>query len=158
MRLCGPYSHGSYPFSDFPPGLTKIIKSYTAFVNGGHRVDGSEIQPLDEKMILEHARKIMALGIKNIAIVGIFAIIDKSHEQRAAELIRKVIPDGNIVMSHTVSGIGYLSRENASILNASIMSFAALWVLITKLDLRRSDWKPLIMPQELGQEAVVTRN
>ena len=31
-------------------------------------------------------------------------------------------------------------------------------VLITKLDLRRSDWKPLIMPQELGQEAVVTRN
>lgn len=125
MRLCGPYSHGSYPFSDFPPGLTKIIKSYTAFVNGGHRVDGSEIQPLDEKMILEHARKIMALGIKNIAIVGIFAIIDKSHEQRAAELIRKVIPDGNIVMSHTVSGIGYLSRENASILNASIMSFAA---------------------------------
>lgn len=124
IRLCGPYSQGSYPFSDFPPGLTKIIKSYTAFVNGGNRVDGSQIQALDQDMILEHARKIKALGIKNVAIVGIFAIINKSHEQRAAELVRTVIPDGNIVMSHTVSAIGYLARENASILNASIMSFA----------------------------------
>ncbi|GMM33558.1 hypothetical protein DASC09_052140 [Saccharomycopsis crataegensis] len=125
LRLCGPYSKGSYPFSDFPAGLTNIIKSYTAFVNGGHRVDGNEIQPLDEEAILEHARKIKALGIKCIAIVGIFAIIDKSHEIRAAELIKQVIPDGNVVMSHTVSGIGFLPRENASILNASIMSFAA---------------------------------
>ncbi|ODQ44363.1 hypothetical protein PICMEDRAFT_74609 [Pichia membranifaciens NRRL Y-2026] len=125
IRLCGPYSRGSYPFSDYPEGLTKIIKSYTAFVDGGNRVDSAEIQPLDEEKILEHARKIKALGIKSVAIVGIFSIIDKVHEQRAAELVKQVIPDGNVVMSHTVSGIGFLARENATILNASIMSFAA---------------------------------
>lgn len=125
IRLCGPYSKGSYPFSDYPPGLTKILQSYIAYVNGGNRVDGTEIQPLDEEAILEHAIQIKALGIKCVAIVGIFSIIDKTHEDRAAELIRQVIPDGNIVTSHNVSGIGYLARENATILNASIMSFAA---------------------------------
>lgn len=125
IRICGPYSKGTYPFSDFPQGLTNTIKSYTAYVNGGHRVDGNEIQPLDEKLILEHAKKIKELGINSVAIVGIFSIIDKTHEKRAAELVSSVIPEGNIVMSHTVSGIGYLPRENATILNASIMSFAA---------------------------------
>ncbi|CAH2354927.1 hypothetical protein CLIB1423_19S02806 [[Candida] railenensis] len=125
MRLCGPYGKGSFPYSDFPEGLKKIIESYNCYIDGGHRVDGNEIQKLDENAIIEHATKIKELGIKAVAIVGIFAVIDKTHEKRAAELVRSVIPDGQIVMSHTVSGIGLLARENASILNASISAFAA---------------------------------
>lgn len=125
IRICGPYGQGSYPYSDFPPGLTKIMKSHIGYVDGGHRVDGNEIQPLDEDAIIKNAQEIKAKGIKSVALVGIFALIDKSHEVRAAELVRLVIPDANIVMSHTVSGIGLLARENATILNASIMAFAA---------------------------------
>lgn len=125
IRLCGPYGKGSFPYSDFPSGLTKIIKSHVGYVNGGHRVDGYEIQPLDEEAVLKNALEIKSKGIKSVAIVGIFSLIDKTHEVRAAELVRLIIPDANIVMSHTVSGIGLLARENASILNASIMAFAA---------------------------------
>lgn len=125
IRICGPYGQGSYPYSDFPPGLTKIMKSHIGYVDGGHRVDGYEIQPLDEEAIIMNAKEIKAKGIKSVALVSIFALIDKSHEVRAAELVRLIIPDANIVMSHTVSGIGLLARENATILNASIMAFAA---------------------------------
>ena len=157
IRLCGPYSQGSGPFSDFPAGLTKIIKGYTAFVDGGHRVDGNEIQPLDEALILEHAAKIKSLGIKSVAIVGIFSIINKTHEQRAAELVRLVIPDGDIVMSHTVSRIGLIPRENASILNASVMSFAGKIIRSFIRSVRSKGFKcPIMLTQNDGTVLTVS--
>ena len=125
IRLCGPYGKGTYPYSDFPHGLTTIMKSHIGYVNGGHRVDGNEIQPLDEEAVIKNAQEMKEKGIKAVALVGIFAIIDNTHEARAAELVRSVIPDAHIVMSHSVSGIGLLARENATIVNASIMNFAA---------------------------------
>lgn len=124
LRLCGPYSKGTGPFSNFPEGLTKIIKSYTAFLDGGYHVDGNKIKSIDKLAVIEHARRIKELGINAVAITGIFSAIDKSQEVEVADLVRGIIPDANIVMSHEVSGLGYLNRENASILNASVMSFA----------------------------------
>lgn len=125
LRLCGPYSRGTGPFSNFPQGLTDILKCYIGYLDGGYHVDGNEIRSLDNLDILEHAQKIKELGINSVAITGIFSAINKSQEQEVADLIRSVNPDANIVMSHEVSGLGYLNRENAAILNASIMSFAA---------------------------------
>lgn len=151
IRLCGPYGKGSFPFSDFPNGLTKIVKSHIGYVDGGHRVDGCEIQPLDEKAVLKHAEEIKSKGIKSVAIVGIFSIINKTHEMRAAELVRQVIPDANIVLSHTVSGIGLLARENASILNASIMSFAAKIIGSFIKSVRRLGFNcPILLTQNDG--------
>lgn len=151
LRLCGPYSRGSYPFSDFPSSLTKILKGYVGYIDGGHRVDASEIQPLDEAGILEHARKIKALGLKAVAIVGIFSMIDKSHENRAVELVKLVIPDANVVASHQVSGIGYLARENAAILNAAIMAFAGKIILSFTSSVRKSGFHcPILLTQNDG--------
>lgn len=151
LRLCGPYSKGSYPFSDFPPSLTRILKGYVGYVNGGNRVDGSKIQQLDESAILEHARKIKDLGIKAVAIVGIFSIIDKTQENRVVELVRLVIGDANIVASHEVSGIGFLARENASILNASIMAFAGKIIHSFTTSVRKLGFHcPILLTQNDG--------
>lgn len=125
IRLCSNYSKGAGPFSDFPSGLANILNGGVHYVAGGNRVDGTAIQSLDEEAILAAAEESKAKGISAFAIVGIFSILDKKHELRAAELVRLVIPDANIACSHTISGIGYLARENATILNAAIMSFAA---------------------------------
>ncbi|CUM62475.1 uncharacterized protein PRCAT00000025001 [Priceomyces carsonii] len=151
IRLCGPYSSGMYPFSDFPEGLKRIIHCYNASVNGGHRVDGNEIQPLDENAIREHALKIKEKGIKSISIVGIFSIINKSHEIRAAKIVREIIPDANIVLSSLVSGIGFLTRENASILNASILTFATKIIHSLISSIRNSGFHcPIFLTQNDG--------
>lgn len=124
IRLCSSYTRGMPPFSDFPVGLKEIVECYTGYVDGGNRVDGSEIRPLDEKGLYEHAVQIKKAGIKAVAIVGIFSIMSNKHEIRAAEIVKEVNPEAKVVISSEVSGIGFLTRENACILNASVMKFA----------------------------------
>lgn len=151
LRLCGPYSKGTPPFSDFPESLTKILEGYVGYVDGGHRVDGLEIQPLDEKAIVMHAEKIKDIGLRAVAIVGIFSMMDDSHERRAADLVRLVIPDAHVVESGKVSGVGFLARENASILNASVMAFAQKIIMSFISSVRQLGFKcPILLTQNDG--------
>lgn len=65
-------------------------------------------------------------GIKSIVVVGVFSPIDTIHrqEERAAEIIKISIPGCDVVCSKTVASLGFFERENAAILNASILPFA----------------------------------
>lgn len=69
---------------------------------------------------------IKSKGIRSIAIVGIFSPIDKNFQQEetAAAIVREAYPEADVVCSRDVANIGLLERENATILNASIVSFA----------------------------------
>ncbi|KAJ4254498.1 hypothetical protein NW762_010097 [Fusarium torreyae] len=126
IRLCGPFSKDIPIGIDWPPRLRNIICGYRGLVDGGLEIDGSLIAELDEDEVRRHCRKIKAEGIKSVAIVGIFSPIDVLYkqEERAAEIIRNVFPEANIVCSKDVANIGFLERENAAILNASILPFA----------------------------------
>lgn len=125
FRLCGPYTVYNPPFLDWPEGLSQILDGYTAYIRGGNRIDGQEIRKLDEKAIREHCAKVKELGIKNIAVIGIFANLFNKHELETRRIIQEELgEDFNIILSHEVSGINFLERENASILNASIINFA----------------------------------
>lgn len=124
LRLCGPYSKNIPPFSDFPLGLRNILEGYVGFLKGGYHVDGNEIQPLDEDEIIMHAHEITSRGIKAIVVTGVFSPLKDTQELKVKEILENYIPGAKVVLSHTVSGIGFIERENASILNASIISFA----------------------------------
>jgi len=124
LRLCGPYSRKIHPFCDFPKGLANLLNGYIGYINGGYHVDGNEVQPLNEEEIVEHAEEIQARGIYSVVINGIFSSLKADQELKVKEILQKKIPGVKVVMSHTVSGVGYIERENASILNASILKYA----------------------------------
>ncbi|SCW04633.1 LAFE_0H17854g1_1 [Lachancea fermentati] len=124
LRLSGPYGKDLPPFGDFPNDLAEIIYGYSATIGGGFQVDGQEITELDEAEVRKHCAVIKDLGIYSVAVVGTFSNICNSQELRTAEIIQEEIPEVNIVLSHCISGIGFVERENASILNAAIKSFA----------------------------------
>ncbi|OWB73413.1 hypothetical protein B5S31_g3155 [[Candida] boidinii] len=124
LRLCSVYSHSTEPFSDFPTGLKNILNGYTGFLSGGYYVNGDEINPVLEDEIKEHCAKIEKLGISSIAVVGLFAPMISDQEILAGNLIKKYLPNADIVLSHHIAGIGFLERENATILNAGIIKFA----------------------------------
>ncbi|KXT16246.1 hypothetical protein AC579_6941 [Pseudocercospora musae] len=114
------------PFSEFPPGLTSIIKGYVGYVDGGLHIDGSQEAPLVEEQVVERCADIKKLGLSSIVVVGAFSPIDDHfhQEDRVRDIVLKEIPGADVVVSHEVANIGLLERENASILNAAILRYA----------------------------------
>ncbi|KAH7258779.1 hypothetical protein B0J15DRAFT_583674 [Fusarium solani] len=126
LRLCGPYTREVPSFCDFPPALARIMNGYTAYLDGGLEIDGRDITPLSEKQIRNECVKIRELGISDIALVGVFSPLDTTgrQEEKAKVIILEEIPGADVVLSKDIGNIGFLERENASILNASIIKFA----------------------------------
>ncbi|KZO91757.1 hydantoinase/oxoprolinase [Calocera viscosa TUFC12733] len=127
IRLCGPYTRKVPPFIDFPPHLRDIMLGYIGYVDGGLQIDGSEILPIVESQIVEQCKLIKEQGLTNIVLVGVFSTLDTegSQELRARGIVQREMGEGvNVVCSSEVGQIGLLERENASILNASILTFA----------------------------------
>ncbi|RPD65174.1 hydantoinase/oxoprolinase [Lentinus tigrinus ALCF2SS1-7] len=127
IRLCGAYTRQCPPFIDFPKRLQQLTEGHVAFVDGGFEIDGREIYPLNEAQILEQCAIIKEKGLKNIVLSGIYSPLDTEgrHEVAAKAIIeRELGPSVNVVCSRDVGQVGLLERENASILNASILTFA----------------------------------
>ncbi|KAL2134988.1 hypothetical protein VTI74DRAFT_10123 [Chaetomium olivicolor] len=126
IRLCGPYSKHAPPCVDWPEDLRGIVLGYYALVKGGLEVDGDLIFDLDEEEIVEACTEIKRRRIKSVVVNGIFSPIDAvdRQEERAAGIVRREVPDCEVVCSKEVANLGFLERENAAILNASISEFA----------------------------------
>ncbi|CDK25860.1 unnamed protein product [Kuraishia capsulata CBS 1993] len=151
LRLCGPYTKNSFPFSDFPAGLRDITEGYVGYLQGGNQVTGDEIRELDEAEIREHCSKIKKLGLSAVVVIGIFATMLPAHEIRCAEIVAEEITGAKVVMSHQVSGVGFLERENAAILNASIVHFANKIIASFKSAIKRIGLDcPLLLTQNDG--------
>ncbi|KAL1604045.1 hypothetical protein SLS60_005637 [Paraconiothyrium brasiliense] len=126
IRLGAPFSKHAPPCIDWPAPLRNLILGHHALLKGGLEVDGSLISDIREAEIVEQCKIIKEKGIKSIVINGIFSPIDtvEKQEERAAEIVQRELGDVDVVLSKTVANLGFLERENAAILNASVLSFA----------------------------------
>jgi N-methylhydantoinase A/oxoprolinase/acetone carboxylase beta subunit len=126
LRLSKSFLREIPPFPEFPPGLAKLCDGYLGYFDGGLTIDGSEESPVNENQVLEHCRKMKGLEIKSVVVAGVFSPIDETfhQEDRVQELVLREMPGVDVVCSHRVANIGFKERENASILNASILHFA----------------------------------
>lgn len=97
-----------------------------AYTVPGLEIDGREIMSLNPKQIQDAVASIRASGVKKVAIVGIFSPLDHKgiHEEECKRLMLDADPSLSVVCSHAVGGVGLLERENATILNASILNLA----------------------------------
>ncbi|TFK51971.1 Hydantoinase/oxoprolinase [Heliocybe sulcata] len=129
IRLGAPYTEECPPFLDFPGPLRAIMDGHVAILKGGLHIDGKLINEIDEAEIVKECKIIKEKNIKAVAIVGIFSSLDRqdgtSQEERARAIIeRELGTDSHVVCSREVANQGLLERENATILNASILAFA----------------------------------
>jgi N-methylhydantoinase A/oxoprolinase/acetone carboxylase beta subunit len=91
---------------------------------GGFNFDGAPIAPLDVGEITRIGADIRARGIDTIAVVGVFAPVRAESERAAARLLGESCPGAAITCSADIGQLGFLERESASILNASLRSLA----------------------------------
>ncbi|CAI6284704.1 unnamed protein product [Periconia digitata] len=126
VRLSGPFSKHAPPCVDWPSPLRNLILGHFVLVQGGLEVDGDLISDINEEEIAEQCKIIKEKGITSIVVNGVFSPIDtvQRQEERAAEIIKRELGSVDVVLSKDVANLGFLERENAAILNASILSFA----------------------------------
>ncbi|KAH9941324.1 hydantoinase/oxoprolinase [Epithele typhae] len=133
IRLSSVFTKQCPPFIDFPRPLRILTEGHVGYVDGGFEIDGREIRPINEAQIVEQCAIVKEKGLKNVStfnivvLTGIFSSLDNDGKQEiAAKAIieRELGPSVNVVASREVGQVGLLERENASILNASILTFA----------------------------------
>ena len=124
LRLCLPASASVRPFVDWPKDLRDLVRGEVILLPGGHEIDGREIAPFNEVETRAAARRIADAGITSVAISGVFSPLRADHEERAAAIVRDVVPGARITLSRDLGRIGLLERENVTILNAALTVLA----------------------------------
>ncbi|XMA08178.1 hypothetical protein WAI453_000969 [Rhynchosporium graminicola] len=125
VRLCGPYSRGSPPFVDFPPKLRSLMEGHVGYVDGGYQVDGTIILPLSIDQLKEQASIIKSKSISSVVVIGIYSPSNPTQENEAKKILAAELgPQYDISCSYAVGRLGFLERENTSILNASLRRFS----------------------------------
>ncbi len=124
LRLAAPSSLGVRPGAAWPEDLQRLVIGRSEIIAGGFEYDGTPIAALDEDAVRRFGSS-CAQDVSAIAVSCPFspAIID--HELRAAELLAEECgADFRVSLSHTVGSLGLLERENATILNAALLTVA----------------------------------
>lgn len=124
IRIALPAAQALPPQTDWPPEVVNIIGNNIISVVGGFHFDGRINSELDEKTIANAARNFRSKDINAITISALFAPVNDLMEQRASEIIKNEHPDATITLSSKIGRIGLLERENAGIINASLLSLA----------------------------------
>ncbi len=133
--------------------MRNIIEGPHFYLDGGLEIDGREIAPLNPAQIKQTASEIVKAGIRYVAVVGIFSALDHAgiHEERCKTLLQEFQPELSVVCSHSIGGPGLLPRENATILNASILAFARKTIKGFRLAMSKLDLScPLYLTQNDG--------
>jgi len=151
IRIGLPATASIPPLSDWPRDLVRSVGQHIHLVGGGYEFDGRKIAELDEDAILKAAQDFKGKGLRAIAISCVFSPMSAAMEERAAEIVRREIPDARITLSSEVGRMGLLERENAAILNASLSRLSGRVIKSCSAALRRLKIKaPLYISQNDG--------
>lgn len=124
IRIGAPATLAVKPLIGVPEDLRTQLGKHVYIVQGGHEFDGREIMPLNEEELYKIAHEIKG-QVDSIAITSVFSPVSVNHEERAAEIMREVLgEDLPVSLSAEIGSMGLLERENATILNASVVNVA----------------------------------
>ncbi|MBS0629387.1 MAG: hydantoinase/oxoprolinase family protein [Verrucomicrobia bacterium] len=150
IRIAGQRPQSPPPCYGWPKELAEVILCGYATVDGGFECHGGAIRKLNENQLRDSAQELIRAGAESLAIIGVFSPMNAEHELAAVRIIREIsqIP---ITLSHQIGGVGYIERENSSILNSALKKvmetgFAKLEQICQKLGLDC----PLLITQNNG--------
>lgn len=124
LRLAGAAGEALPPMSGWPDDLKRCIGGTSFQLPGGYEFDGQENTVFNESAVRDAALQLRRKGLQSVAISCVFSPINRTMEQRAATLVKEVAPDIAVTMSSALGRIGFLERENATILNAALARVA----------------------------------
>lgn len=142
LRIGAPATSALPPLALWPAELAEAISAGTCIVAGGTEADGTELAPLDEDAIRRFAAEV-AGRTRSVAIASVFSLVSAEHERRAEQLVRESLGDDvQISLSHRLGQLGLRERENATVLNAALVTVAHQLVAALEEALRGFELAP----------------
>jgi N-methylhydantoinase A/oxoprolinase/acetone carboxylase beta subunit len=124
VRIGAPATLAIPPCTGWPKEMLEAVFVGSCMVQGGFEFTGQRIAPLDEAEIQRIAGEWKG-KVAAVAITSVYSPVDNGDERRAYEIMRQVLGDDvHFSLSHEIGSIGLLERENATILNASLVEVA----------------------------------
>ncbi|WP_149084234.1 MULTISPECIES: hydantoinase/oxoprolinase family protein [Microbacterium] len=120
LRLGAPATTAVPPLEGWPDDLRAAIGGHTFLLDGGFEVDGRVLSPIDEEAVRTACAR-MRGEVDAVAVVGVFSPVDESQEERVAEIVADEL-GVPVSRSARIGSLGLLERENATVLNAALMS------------------------------------
>lgn len=128
FRLCLPAGRGLPPMVDWPDDIADAVGRHSYALHGGYLYDGWPVADLDDAEIDKAIADAKAKGLKNFAVASAFSPMNAAPETLVAERIKQAIPDAHITCSQSFGRLGLMERENAAVLNATLLQFAEIVV------------------------------
>jgi N-methylhydantoinase A/oxoprolinase/acetone carboxylase beta subunit len=123
IRIGGPATHSIRPMFEWPPGLAGAVSAGATIVDGGIEFDGRDLAPFDGGAVAAFLGRVAGRA-DGVAITSVFAPVSARHELLAAEIAKRELGEIHLSLSHEIGSVGLLERENATILNAALVSVA----------------------------------
>lgn len=123
VRLATP-PQSLLPMIDWPERLRGIVCDNFYVCPGGAQFDGAPLSPVDEVALRGIAKQIAESGIRHVALSSVFSTVNPEPELLAERLLLEELPGVTVTRSTLVGRVGLLERENATILNASLLDLA----------------------------------
>lgn len=119
IRLGAPATASIPPLATWPAALREAVAVSSTTIRGGFQLDGREIARLDTRGVARFVRS-LAGRIDAVAVTSVFASVSPSHELQAEQIVREVLGDVHVSLSHEIGAPGLIERENATVLNAAL--------------------------------------
>ncbi|MDX1405273.1 MAG: hydantoinase/oxoprolinase family protein, partial [Woeseiaceae bacterium] len=124
IRIALPSGELVPPMVDWPEDIADALGRHVYMIHGGRTYDGFPIAPLEDAEIDAAIDEIAAKGIQLVAVSGVFSPSDPQQEDYVAARIIKRHPGMRVTRSYKIGRLGLLERENAALLNASLLPLA----------------------------------
>ena len=124
VRIGMPSGTGIPPKIGWPEDIAGCLGENIYMIRGGYLYDGWPLADLDDSEVDAVVGDLKSKNVEAVAISSAFSPMNSEPEQILARRIREAIPNVRITESHKIGRLGILERENAALLNASLLGFA----------------------------------
>jgi len=120
IRVALPATSGLPPFVGWPEAMKEAVHGAVYMIQGGYQHDGRENATFDAEAVRAAALDIRKRGLTSVAVSCVFSPVNGDMELSAERILKDVIPDVRITLSHRIGRLGILERESAAIMNACL--------------------------------------
>ncbi len=124
VRIGMPSGAGIPPKIGWPSDISNCLGDNVYMIRGGYLYDGWPLAEMDEREIKSVVDDLKVKNVEAVAISSAFSPMNAEPERILADRIRAALPNVRITESSSIGRLGILERENAALLNASLLGFA----------------------------------